>query len=236
MIGLTFEETLMWKFRIPGDHEVAISIFLVNGRILDATFTQDVYGSVENDNPLSATVESVSLNIRYIVAKLAHVISVAIYIGSLFIGRLLITIDRKTLGEIARFYKMYSMVLALSMGFIAITGVYGLYLHGFIQTNIGIVLQLFTTTPYGILMLTKLFIVSSMILLGLYASILIQSLDKVASINTGSLLDLNKVPERYEILRVMKRVKVISLVNLILALIVAFLGTAFVVLHLPTIR
>jgi hypothetical protein len=236
-IGLSFEDSLVWRFKSPGDHEVGISIFLINGRILEAVFSQDVYGSAEGANPLSAAVDSVLLNIRYIAAKLLHLIGVILYTGTLFTN-LLTSFLRPTKSykpsDVVRHYKQYRSVLAISMGLVTVTGVYGLYIHGFVQTNIESVIRLFTSTPYGAVMLIKLFVVSSILILGTYASILIQRLGKVVTVNEVNRTDSDKALEKHGNLRNMNRLNIVSLVNAILAVIAAFLGVVFVVLHLPT--
>jgi hypothetical protein len=235
-IGLTFEDSLVWRFRSPGDNEIGISIFLINGRILEAAFPQDVYGPAEGANPLSAAIGSVVLNIRYIAAKLLHLIGVILYTGTLFTN-LLTSLLKPTkyyeLSEAVRHYKRYRNILALSMGLVTATGVYGLYIHGFVKTNIESAIHLFTSTPYGAVMLIKLFIVSSILILGTYASILIQRLGKVVAVNEVNQIDPDKALEKHGNLRNMNRLNIISLANAILAVIAAFLGVVFVVLHLP---
>jgi hypothetical protein len=237
-IGLTFEDSLVWRFRSPGGNEVGMSIFLINGRILEAAFPQDVYGSAEGANPLSAAIDSVALNIRYIAAKLLHLIGVILYTGTLFtnlLTGLLKPTKYYNLSEAVKHYKRYRNVLALSMGLVTSTGVYGLYIHGFVQTNIENVIYLFASTPYGAVMLIKLFVVSSILILGTYASILIRRLDKVVAVNEVSQIDPDKASEKQGNLREpnTNRLNIISLANAVLAIIAAFLGVVFVVLHLP---
>jgi hypothetical protein len=91
------------------------------------------------------------------------------------------------------------------------------------------------TIPYGAVMLIKLFIVSSILILGTYASILIQRLGKVVAVNEVNQIDPDKALEKHGNLRNMNRLNlnIISLANAILAVIAAFLGVVFVVLHLP---
>jgi hypothetical protein len=83
-------------------------------------------------------------------------------------------------------------------------------------------------------MLIKLFVVSSILILGTYASILIQRLGKVVTVNEVNRTDSDKALEKHGNLRNMNRLNIVSLVNAILAVIAAFLGVVFVVLHLPT--